>query len=516
MMAEQYDGKEDFTGRDRMVRNTIVSWLSQLALIFSGFVMPRLMDETIGQAALGIWDFCWSFVNYLNLLSLGIGSSINRYVARYRTRSEWDKLNTLVSTTVVVQGLLGATVFAATVSISYSLPAFFAESLGRNLASAQAVVLLLGSVLAVQMTLDFSRGLITGHHRWDIHNSIHAGASLVSLAVMTVVLLSGGDIVDIALVYFVVMVLAELFRLFVARRISRGLRISPRLASFDMVKMIVAYGAKSILIYIPQMALIQTMNVVIVSTLGPAMLAVFARPLALIRHLTAMVNKFTLILTPMVGSLQSSGDMDGLRNLFINSARFSFAITMPAVAVLAVMGDLILQIWMGEGYSHRSLIVVLSAGFLLVIAQDCMIRTLMGIDAHGRMGLYMIVVATVSALVEYLVYPAVSSNWSLTTAAVFLVVPMVLVYGIVLPLYTCSRLEIPMAVYLRESMGIPFSCNVPFVVLLMVARDLGESNWILGVAFLLAGGALLMTTYYRYLLTDELRDRVLISVRKSR
>ena len=49
--------QEDLTGQNRFGWNLAVSWVSQLVLIFSGFVMPRLVDDKLGQFSLGIWDF---------------------------------------------------------------------------------------------------------------------------------------------------------------------------------------------------------------------------------------------------------------------------------------------------------------------------------------------------------------------------------------------------------------------------------------------------------------------------
>jgi len=45
---------DDRTGQDRMFRNVIASWAGHLVFIIAGFVMPRQIDQTIGQVGLGI------------------------------------------------------------------------------------------------------------------------------------------------------------------------------------------------------------------------------------------------------------------------------------------------------------------------------------------------------------------------------------------------------------------------------------------------------------------------------
>ena len=74
----------DVSGRQQLVRNVFVSWLSQLVFIAAGFVMPRLIDHRLGQEMLGLWDLGWTIVAYFGLVQMGVVGSVNRYVAMHR------------------------------------------------------------------------------------------------------------------------------------------------------------------------------------------------------------------------------------------------------------------------------------------------------------------------------------------------------------------------------------------------------------------------------------------------
>lgn len=50
------DRRQDLTGRSRLVANTAAVWSCELVLMVSGFILPRLIDNQIGQERLGIWD----------------------------------------------------------------------------------------------------------------------------------------------------------------------------------------------------------------------------------------------------------------------------------------------------------------------------------------------------------------------------------------------------------------------------------------------------------------------------
>lgn len=507
-LKESPSRDEDMTGRDRLMWNTFVSWGSQLTVIVSGFVMPRLMHESLGQTTLGIWDFAWTFVNYFNLMSLGIGSSVNRFVARYRAARQWDALNTAVSTVAVIQFFIALVVLLLVFGVHQFVAVYYAERLGDELETAQSIVVVLGLCVAVEMLVNSARGVITGHHRWDIHNGLYAGSALMSLVLMAGVLLTGGDIVQVSLAYLATTVSTEALRLFLAFRIADGMNLSIGKFSARQGVDLFVFGVKTLLLAFPQVILVQTVNLVTAAFLGPAALAVFSRPFALVRHLYTLVYKFTMILTPTAGSLQALEDNREIREFFRSTTRFNFALAVPAVAFFVVLGDLIIEVWMGPEYRHWKLMIVLALGHLLAIGQDGIIRIMQGLNLHGRLAVYLSISAIATALVMYLSMAA--GEWTLLSSAYLLTVTMTVSYGIVVPVYSCYALQTSLWEYISHSLIAPLVFNLPFITVLVVSRLLLENGSFAfaGLVFLIAI-LLEATIYFRILLPDALKRRVL-------
>jgi O-antigen/teichoic acid export membrane protein len=80
----------DLTGRNRLKRNVAFAWGGLLINGLSGFILPRIISDHLGQNTLGLWDFAWSILSYFGLLQLGIGASAERYVARHRARGDTE------------------------------------------------------------------------------------------------------------------------------------------------------------------------------------------------------------------------------------------------------------------------------------------------------------------------------------------------------------------------------------------------------------------------------------------
>ena len=218
---------------------------------------------------------------------------------------------------------------------------YYTQKLGPSLATAQYVVVLLGLSVAVEMLVHSARGVITGHHRWDIHNGLYAASSFLSLLLMATALLMGGGLVSVSIAYLASITLTEVARVALALWVAPEIRVWPKYVSWEQAKHLFAFGIKSLLLSFPQVILVQSVNLVTVAMLGPASLAVFARPFALIRQLYTLVFKFTMMLTPTVGSLQAMKNQDDVHAFFKSTLRFNFAVAIPAIAVFALLGDLV-------------------------------------------------------------------------------------------------------------------------------------------------------------------------------
>jgi O-antigen/teichoic acid export membrane protein len=499
---------EDFTGRSRLVRNVGASYAGHFVFIIFGFIMPRAIDEQIGQVALGIWDFSWSFVNYLNLAMLGIGSSVNRYVARYRAAGDTLALNRTLSSVVAVQIVIAVLVFGASMVLAVVVPAQFAERLGTFGPSTAWVIGLLGSSLAVQMAFDAWRGVLTGCHRWGYYNALNAGGYAISALTMLMVLFLGGGLQELAWVYFSVTVATEIARFVLAKRVCPEVRLLVSHVNARDAKKVIRFGLKTLLTALSAILTIQTVNVVLVAKLGPAALAVLARPLALAMHISSLASKYSFVLTPAAGSLQRQNRTAELREFALDSARSGWLIAIPPLTFLFVIGDLIIDVWMGPGYSEWTTSAVLAAGFLLPISQGPVLKIMVGLDEHGAIAKTGVVVTLVLLTAGLFVLNQI--GWSVTRAAGLIAIPAGVGIGIVIFYYAIRYLDIGLVEYFRAVL------RDGVVLLVVLTAVLVANRWISPFSPLwtvLTSAVLTALTFY--LLRREDIHRIIKALRKK-
>jgi O-antigen/teichoic acid export membrane protein len=498
----------DMTGRDRILRNTLSSWGGQLVFVVAGFLMPRMIDHYTGQVSLGIWDFSWSLVSYFGLASLGVGSSVNRYVARFRAAGETDKLNEAISSVVYIQIVVACLAAMLTAASVLALPHFFKDNLGKEMGDAQWVVGLLGASLAVQMLFDTSRGIITGCHRWDLHNAINSLSYGITVIGMVILLILGGGLRGLGAVYLAVMLVTEICRYRLSRKTCPELRIRFRYASWNQAREMFSFGVKTIIIYLCPLILVQGSSILVARHLGPSALAVFSRPSGLLRNALVFVAKYAMILTPTAGSLQSAGMHEDIRTLIYKATRNSLAMTLPIVLLLAFLGGPLLQVWMGPRYEGGQLMAILAIGSFLPMTMQPVMAILAGMNSHGIIGKWNLLLTILTMGIGWGVMNFM--GWSLTGGALLVAASATLANGVTILLYACWKFKFSLREYLRESFVLPLLACIPLALFLMEVRSLLSGRPFLAV---MTGGvgsvAILVPIYWKYIIGQELQSRIL-------
>jgi O-antigen/teichoic acid export membrane protein len=499
--------ESDHTGRKHLIRNVLASWGGHSVFVIAGFVLPRVIDHRIGQDALGIWDFCWSLISYFNLAQLGVGPSVNRYVARHRAEQDAERLNRMVSSAMAVQLVAGLLIFTWTLLSVYFLPTLFPGRFGELLHETRWVVFLLGSGLALEISLNCFANVITGCHRWDIHNAIHAGFYTVTVIGMISSLWLDGGLRCLALASMLGTVCAELTRVVMAYRIYPQLHIRWRYVHWETIREMLVFGGKVILGLLSGLLIYQTTNVLIVAYLGPASLAIYSRAMALVRHCSAFIEKFAFILTPTASSLQVQGQHEELQSFVLESARYCMLMTLPPILFLAILGGPLLALWMGPKYAQGELLMVLALGHLMSIAHTSLWTILRGLNKHGWPAITRVGAAVGVALLTW-----VTLSWFEPTfikAALAVTIPLTFIDGVYVAWYATRELGISRRQFIKQVWGIPLLCVLPFIGILISVRVIFQEQPVESlIVGIIGGGIAIAVVYWYWIIPQPMQEKI--------
>ena len=502
---------KDATGRNRLTINLLGRWAGQIVVIVSGFVVPRLIDDSLGAVALGIWDFGWSTVAYFRYMGFGLAAGLNRFVALYTAKNDVVNLKRSVSSTILIQMVVAAFVVLASFGVSIVVPSLFDEISPEQMEESRLVLIFLGCNLAVRMLFWPARGILTGNHMWTVTSAVTAAGDILVLIGMFAVLKTGGGLSELGMVVFGTAVMTELVRVIMAKRVYKHRLFDWGSVDKKTMWNLVVFGVKNSVASLPRIIVIQTSALCLAAVAGPAALAVYARPLALFSHADKLISLYALLLTPIAGSLQGLERNDELKEFLLSSLQASFAMTIPAVVLLAGFGDVVVELWMGPDYVRPWLAPLLGAAFLLPYAHRAAMRILVGVNSHGKVALWSLLLTAISLAIAVSV--AFHVGWTAEVAALVVGFSLLAGPGVYTVVGACRRFDVSVGEYFSESLLRPVFCNLPFMFAVVAARLLDPQLTIIDAAIWSAiSGLFVIILYWKYLVPNAIREKVLAKI----
>ncbi|MCP4941238.1 MAG: hypothetical protein GY924_04565, partial [Planctomycetaceae bacterium] len=138
------------------------------------------------------------------------------------------------------------------------------------------------------------------------------------------------------------------------------------------------------------------------------------------------------------------------------------------------LGDVVIEFWMGPGYADWAVIATLAVGSMLPLSQSAAINTLIGMDEHGKIAKWSIVVSTVSVAVGFVIISF--TGWSLVGAALLNVGPMFVGIGAVALVVGCRVLDISAPEYFKRVLRDPIILMVSSGAILYLVRLVGPQS----------------------------------------
>jgi O-antigen/teichoic acid export membrane protein len=445
-----------------LARNVFSNWIVLGSNVAYALFITPIIVRALGKDLYGVWSFLNGLLVYSDLLYLGLGAAVVKYVAQFRATGDQTAIDRLVSTVVVIYGLLGLACFGILLALSPVVPRAFAEPLSSEAArmATYTCVLLGAQMFFVFISSAFS-GVICGHDRFDLVNAV-AIVSIVLRFVGTPLLVrpNHDPLLTLAMLTAVVTVLRAVALVAIAFwRIPR-LAIRLRRPHWRELRMLYGFGLQSFFILFAIKLISYTDTTVIGFRLGAASVALYTLPLQLVEYARLCVGGFAGVFLPRLTVLATRGDLAGVREVYFSSMRIASFLTGWLIALLIGLGPAFLNRWVGHEFGtpvQWVLVYLAVAMFGQVLSTQVPVAFYQAIHAVA----FPAAVLMFEAVVNLVLSLWLAKWWGITGVAVATIVPAMLVSALILPPYLCRRLQISLRTLLVTSV-------MPGIVMLAV------------------------------------------------
>lgn len=435
-----------FLGSVSLTRNVLANWLAMGVTIAATFFVTPIVVRVLQSERYGVWSFLNGLLAYSDLLYMGLGAALIKFVASHHAAGDQGGVNRVASAVLSIYTVIGLLCFVAFAGLSPFVPRFFARPLLTPDAEVAASIacVLLGVQLLVGFIGSAFAGVLYGLDRADLAGFMR----VLTLTLRTVVIIAvlGGPrpLVTLAVITASAAALETLGLACLVFLVNRGLAVRVVKPTRSELKVLYGFGVQSFIVIFSMTLINYTDTTVIGVAIGAASVALYSLPLQLVEYIRVATHGVCGVLLPRLTVLAEKGDRNGLRSMYFTIVRVTMFLAAWLTANMVFLGGSFLTLWVGPEFGEQAqwIITCLSLAMMLHI-----FAITVPLGFHQAMGTLRVpaIVLLVEAIANLGLSLYLAPRLGILGVALGTLVPATIVGVAVLPPYLMRLLNVRLA-----------------------------------------------------------------------
>ena len=335
--------------KKRLVRNTVINYLSTFVNIGVGFVLLPFLLNIIGPEQYGIYRLVLTLAGYLALMQIGVGTTTVKFVAQHLAKNEHQEINKLLTNSLLFYTGIGFIICLFLIISAFYLIGYF-NIPEEFLADARLTLIISGVFSLFLWPLILFRKVLEGMQEYILTSGYTIIFSVVRLCLIFYFLSEGGGIIALIIIYFTTQILQNLvYLIYVIKKLS-FLKFGVELVSNATYKKIFGFSWVLFAIQVFGMLIYQTDRIVLGVFLPISSLALYEGPWkfhSLIRRMNGIISSAVI---PATSSLDAMELKRKIIELFLRGNKYAVILILPLTISIIMMAPYIVIYWLGSEY----------------------------------------------------------------------------------------------------------------------------------------------------------------------
>ena len=362
--------KDKISNIGQLKIGAILSYILIASNTLYGLIITPYVLSALGTIEYGVYSTIASFASSLLIMDLGIGTTVQRYTAKYRAENDKASIGNFAAI-----GLLEAAVMVVIVCVVafviYNLMDYlYGKTFSDNeLLLAKCIFVIFIMNICITFFEHIFYGLITGYNRFVFANSVKLSILLLRSALIFVILKffpSAISLVSISLGLSILIMIVFIYYVVVVMQIKIKLRQWNNALFTESL----TYTALMFIQTIAAQANGNIDNIVIGAIIGPAAVTVYTFGIQFFNMYEMLATSLSNVMLPTVSMKIAQGaNDDDMQRLVTMVGRVQFMLLGTALAGFLCLGDEFIYLWLGEGFDDvypLALILMFPVTFTLI------------------------------------------------------------------------------------------------------------------------------------------------------
>ncbi|MEW5795671.1 MAG: oligosaccharide flippase family protein [Candidatus Zixiibacteriota bacterium] len=382
----------------QLSRNIWTSWVGYALRIVISFLFVPYITATLGDARYGVWVLVFQTINYFVLLDFGLEKALLRFISKYLGTGQFGQINKVLGATFRLYLFAGSLIIVGSWLAATFLFDFFRIGDPSLLSEGKTALVIIGVYMGMRFYLLPFAGSLGGFQRFDISNLLHMLEDLLRTLIMVALLASGYGLVPLAVAILGMSTLKQIAAIIWLKRLYPQVRIFRSTSDRTTTRELLDYSRVTFGITLAWLVIFNTDAVLLGLLSSAAAAGVYAPGAQLMLYLRNAVNVIASPLTTRVSELESHGDLDGIRRIYLKGLAYTSYLSFFMTVGVVVYARPFVMLWLPPEFEASSEVMrILAIGSAFFVPQIIGNAVLFGIDRHGLI-LQVLVVESVTKI----------------------------------------------------------------------------------------------------------------------
>ncbi len=492
--------------RNQLRAGAMLSYVNLALSSIIPFLYTPIMLGMLGQAEYGLYSLSSSTINYLSLLSFGLGSTILRYMTVYRARGEKQKEQEAFGFFLLLYCGVAVLILGCGMMISLNVDAIFEQGLtAAELDRMRSLIRIMMVSSAISFPISVFSSVVMAHERYVFRKLVDMLSTVIAPLSNLIALYFGFGSVGMAATSVMIQLLMLPINMYYCFRV---LDVRPKFARIPtpLIREMLGFSAFVFLGTIVDILFWSTDKVLLGMYASTTAVAVYNIGCTFHTMVQSLSTSISSVLTPRVTAMVATNTgKDQITELFIRVGRIQYLIVALIVSGFTVFGQVFLKLWAGPEFSQSYWIAIVTIFPLCIpLIQNTGISIITAQNKHQFRSVVYFIIAVANAITTYLAIP----RWGGLGAAVCSGAAYLLGQGLCMNLYYWKAIGINIPLFWKNILKMSIVPAGMIVIGILVNHIVSLDNWFV----FLVGVGVYTVTYcglmYRYALNPFEREEL--------
>lgn len=327
----------------------IISYIAIFFNIAAGLLYTPWMVRQIGVSDFGLYSLIGAFLSYF-LIDFGLGSSIARFIAKFRAEGKENEVNNLLGITTRIYLIIDFIILLILLVVFFFLSNIFKELSPQEIEKFKIIYVIAGFFSLITFPFTPVSGALIAYEQFFVLKLSDMVQKVLIIVLMILALLMGYGLFALVLVNGFVGFCVKVLNFLYLKQKTK-IKINLQFFNKKLAKELFSFSSWVFVVGIAQRLLLNIVPTILGILSGSKQIAVFAIAMTLEGYIWTFANSLNGLFLPKVTRIVSENkNMHVVSNLMIRVGRIQLLIIGLLITGIVVLGKPFINLWMGPDF----------------------------------------------------------------------------------------------------------------------------------------------------------------------